>query len=70
MGRHFSVVLAGNGVACLVGTFFKHASALDKVFGVGHRTSPSETAPEIVSEMLFRTSEHGPLMNRGNGAAA
>jgi hypothetical protein len=41
--RHFSVVLAGNGVARSVGTFFKHASTLDKVFRVGHRTSLSET---------------------------
>jgi hypothetical protein len=39
MGRHFSVVLAGNGVARLVGTFFKHASTLDKVSGIGRRAN-------------------------------
>jgi hypothetical protein len=45
VGGHFSVVLAGNWVACLVGTFFKHASTFDKVFfGIRHRKSPSETA--------------------------
>jgi hypothetical protein len=43
VGRHFSVVLAGNGVMRSVGTFFKRASTLDKFFGVGHQTSPSET---------------------------
>ena len=63
MSRHSSVVPAGNGIACLVSTFFKHASTLDKLFGVGHQTPPSETVPEIVFEVLFRSSEHGLLMN-------
>ena len=34
MRCHFSVMLPGNWVARLVGTVFKHASALDKVFRV------------------------------------
>jgi hypothetical protein len=34
---HFSVVLAGNGVGRRFGTFFKHASTFNKVFGFGHR---------------------------------
>jgi hypothetical protein len=70
VGRHSSVVLAGNGIARLVSTFFKHASTLDKVFGVGHRTPPSETVPHLVFEVLFRTPEHGLLMNRRNCATA
>ena len=55
MGCHFSVVLAGNWVARLVGTFFKHASTLDKIFGIGHRTTPGETNTDIMFEMMFRT---------------
>jgi hypothetical protein len=43
VSRHFSVVLAGNGIMRSLGMFFKHASTLDNVFGVGHQTSPSET---------------------------
>ena len=39
MGCHFSVVLAGNGVARLVCTFFKHASALDKIIRIWHRSA-------------------------------
>ena len=33
---HFSVMLSGNWVARPFGTFFKHASAFDKVLGDGH----------------------------------
>ena len=40
MGGHFSVVLAGNGVGRPFGTFFKHASTFDKVFGAGHGAPP------------------------------
>jgi len=36
MRRHFSVMPARNGVGRPFGTFFKHASTFDKVFGVGH----------------------------------
>jgi hypothetical protein len=64
VGCHFSVVLAGNRVARLVGTLCKRTSALD-IFGIGHRASPSETTPQtqIVFGMLCRTSEHGFLMS-------
>ncbi len=40
MGRHFFVVLAGNGVGGPFRTLFKHASTLDKVFSVGHWAPP------------------------------
>ena len=36
MRRHFSVMPARNGVGRPFGTFFKHASTFNKVFGVGH----------------------------------
>ena len=39
MSGHFFVMLSGNWVACLFGTFFKHASAFDKVLGDRHGTS-------------------------------
>ena len=37
---HFSVMLPGNWVGCPFGTFFKHASAFNKVLGVGHWAPP------------------------------
>ena len=35
MGSHFSIVLARNGVTRSVGTFFEHASPLDKLSRYG-----------------------------------
>jgi hypothetical protein len=46
MGGHFLVMLAGNGVGRTLGSFFKHASTFNEVFGVGHRdTSPRSSNP-------------------------
>jgi hypothetical protein len=61
VGCHFSVVLAGNGVARLVGTLFKNASTLDNFFGIWHRKPRS--VGKIMLEAFFRTSEHGFLMS-------
>ena len=61
--RHFSVVLAGNWIRGTFGTFFKHASTLDKVSGIGHREPPCEAVVlNVLLKMLARMSEHGLLI--------
>ena len=53
MRGHLSGVLAGNGVGRPFGTFFKHPSTLDKLFGVGHRGTSLRSSNRSMKKQLL-----------------
>jgi LysR family glycine cleavage system transcriptional activator len=61
---HLSVVLSGNWVTRLFGTFFKHASSFDKVLGCGHWHLLAES-----NELQSMTNVTDEVLNLKTGEA-
>ena len=63
MRRHFTVVLAGDGIGSLFGTFVKHAGSFDQFLSMGHGgTSVRVHMPLCMVKTLFPQVGHGYLI--------
>ena len=67
MRRHFTVVLAGDWIGSLFGTFIKHAGSFDQFLSLGHGgTSIRVHVLASMVKILFRQAGHGYLILGGS----